>query len=461
MVLSPNSRHKSRLIREMARDLNKTNHSCASSTGSHHGTVSDDSTMTDFNPEKDGAYMSTRQFDLDQNLSQRLPELRDTAKKYGRWGGGRQENFQINTSAIGRAFPDFSQGGSSDDSFSIELGRGPKTKQRTPSRVPRPEYSDNVDSPVVKIGNFEILNTPPMKGQVKTVNRQHETLRNSVRKESQSKRSSTPQKENIPPPSAPTSAKRVPDYVSGASRTSSGEQRRTLAELHARVADESDGSFISDERPPTVTFAKNSRFASNQSRNSPLSKVSSFKKQHATDALVNALQGRRQASQTPSKLQSEMPMGSIPPYTPTPNATTQQSFLIPNMPDISELVSGTFKNGTPVFSASGKIQSRLSSHGGLPTKDDHGDLDGVPVDDEEKNIYLSLELLQDKVAALEMEKAEFQQTIDDLQRNNYQLQAENDELEKRRRTDSGFGDSGNDADYARDNRKLISEKTSE
>src|ERR1700722_16235083 len=114
MALSPNSRHRSRLIREMSRDLNKTNHSCASSTGSHHGTVSD-STVSDFDPENE-AVMSTRQLDL--NLSQRLPALRDTAKKYGRWNGGRQQDFAINTSAIGRAFPDFSQGGSSDDSMS-------------------------------------------------------------------------------------------------------------------------------------------------------------------------------------------------------------------------------------------------------------------------------------------------------------------------------------------------------
>jgi hypothetical protein len=75
MAASADSRHRSRLIREMARDLNRHDHSCASSTGSHHGTVSDDSTI-DFDPENE-AIMSTRQMDL--NISQRLPELRDPA----------------------------------------------------------------------------------------------------------------------------------------------------------------------------------------------------------------------------------------------------------------------------------------------------------------------------------------------------------------------------------------------
>jgi FtsZ-binding cell division protein ZapB len=453
MAFSPNSRHHSRIIREMSRDLNKTNHSCASSTGSHHGTVSDDSTSSDFFDPENEAIMSTRQMDL--NYSQKLPELRGTAKKYGRWNGGRQPDFAINTSAIGRAFPDFSQGGSSDDSMSIEVGRGAKTRQRTSSQQPRSQYSNNIDSPIVTIGDFQILSTPPMKPQSKPSQPQ-DTPRSSTRKESNSKRTSA-QKENIPPANNATSTKKIPGYISGATRTSSGEQRRTLAELHAQVADDSDGSFIGDERPATVTIApKSSRFANFQPRNSPLANVSGQSKQKVTDALIDALADRRSLSQkqTPSKPPSN---GTTTSNTINP---TNQSFLLPNMPDISELVSGTFKDGTPVFTRSGKVQSRFSSAGGDWKA--HDGLDGIPVPQEEKDIFLSLQLLQEKVAALEMEKADTQIILEDLQKENYQLQAEREEYQRRRRSDSALGmaDSGSDGEYARDNQKLVAEKTS-
>ena len=452
MAASADSRHRSRLIREMARDLNRHDHSCASSTGSHHGTVSDDST-TDFDPENE-AIMSTRQMDL--NISQRLPELRDTAKKYGRWNGNRQQtnDFVINTSAIGRAFPDFSQGGSSDESsFHVEVGRGAKTKQRVASRVPQTEYSDNIDSPVVSIGDFKILSTPPSKGQSKYP--RQDSLRSSIGNGRQSK--GTPQKENIPPPSVP-SATKLPNYVSGATRSSSGEQRRTLAEIHARVADDSDGSFISDERPATVTFQpKQSRFSVAQSKGSPLSAIHNIPQQQIKNALADALSGHRDDFQ-----QTPRPHNNATHNSNTANQTNQ-SFLLPNMPDLSELVSGSFKDGTPVFTRSGKVQSRFtSSSGKTPPGPGHVKLDNIPVPDEEKAIFISLQLLQDKVAMLEMEKADAQRVSQNLQDDNYQLQSENAQLQKHRRSDSALGmaDSGSDGEYGKGNKNLIAEKTS-
>ncbi|KFY91279.1 hypothetical protein V500_04753 [Pseudogymnoascus sp. VKM F-4518 (FW-2643)] len=451
MAASADSRHRSRLIREMARDLNRHDHSCASSTGSHHGTVSDDSTI-DFDPENE-AIMSTRQMDL--NISQRLPELRDTAKKYGRWNGSRQQtnDFVINTSAIGRAFPDFSQGGSSDESsFHVEVGRGAKTKQRVASRVPQTEYSDNIDSPVVSIGDFKILSTPPSKGQSKYP--RQDPLRGSIGNGRQSK--GTPQKENIPPPSVP-SATKLPNYVSGATRSSSGEQRRTLAEIHARVADDSDGSFISDERPATVTFQpKQSRFSAAQPKGSPLSAIHNIPQQQIKNALADALSGHRDDFQ-----QTPRPHNNATQNSNTANQTNQ-SFLLPNMPDLSELVSGSFKDGTPVFTRSGKVQSRFtSSSGKTPPGPGHVKLDNIPVPDEEKAIFISLQLLQDKVAMLEMEKADAQRVSQNLQDDNYQLQSENAQLQKHRRSDSALGmaDSGSDGEYGKGNKNLIAEKT--
>jgi FtsZ-binding cell division protein ZapB len=140
---------------------------------------------------------------------------------------------------------------------------------------------------------------------------------------------------------------------------------------------------------------------------------------------------------------------------------TNQSFLLPNMPEISELVSGTFKDGTPVFTRSGKVQSRFSSTGGN-WKADHNELDGITVPQDEKDIFLSLQLLQEKVDALEMEKADNQRALEELKTQNYRLQAEKEELQRRQRSDSALGmaDSGSDGEYARDNQKLVAEKSS-
>lgn len=91
---------RSRKIREMAQSI-KNSFSVASSTGSNHGTISPDST---FNPAKDDeVFMSTGLMDYD--LSAKLPQLRDTAKKYSKWQPKSKPEVIINTSAIGRAFP--------------------------------------------------------------------------------------------------------------------------------------------------------------------------------------------------------------------------------------------------------------------------------------------------------------------------------------------------------------------
>jgi FtsZ-binding cell division protein ZapB len=457
MAFTTDSRHQPRLLREMARHLDKADTSCASSTGSHHGTVSDSSENFDPDNPDEEVFQSTQQMNFD--LSPQLPGLRDTAKKYARWNGGRQPEFVINTSALGRAFPDFTQGGSSDDSMNIEVGRGSKTRQRgqVQTQAPGNQYSDDVDSPVITIGNVQILGTPPVKSQTKTSKAQ-DAPRNSLRKESQGKRIPSVRMESIKPLDKSKSSERVPGYVSGATISSNGEQRRTLAELHAKVVDESDASYISEGRPAAVHLAtKNSRFTNFQQRKSPLAQANSFQKQPITDAVVDALAGRRQALQeeTPSR-----PESSSNANTNTLNPTAQ-SFLLPNMPEISELVSTAGKETTPVFTRGGRVQTRFSSASIVSaTKENHAPVDGIPVPGDEKAIFLSLELLQERVAALEMEKADSQRAMEQVQSENYRLQAETREFRQRRRSDSALGDSGSDAEHVRDNKKLIAEKTS-
>jgi hypothetical protein len=429
-------------------------HSVASSTGSNHGTVSADSTIsTTFDPDRDEAIVST--YRLNENFSQKLPELRDTAKKYNaftdRWSPKRPDTL-INTSAIGRAFPDFTQGGSSDDNFSIELARGPKTR-RSPAN-PRVEYSGNVNSPIVTIGDYKITGTPQRESATGTPQR-GSALKGSVGKAGARLVS---QKENIPPPNSQEPAKGLP-YFSNASRAISGQQR-TLTEMYARVTAESDDSFISDQRPdqqpiPTPKF-KDTRFGG--SHITAKQAAATFAEEHLERKRAKQAQSAVKANfeskptNANNNAQSKPAQNTTISTTPNP---TQQSFLLPNVQEISHVVSNSYNNGVPVVSRGGVVQPRQAGTSKYP----HEAIDGIDLADDEEDIYLSIDLLKSRVAQLESEKAESQKVIEDLQRHNYELQIENQELKKRRRADSALGDSGSDGGSNRESQH-IAEKSS-
>jgi FtsZ-binding cell division protein ZapB len=439
------SRHKSRLLREMSRDLN---HSIASSTGSNHGTVSTDS-MTDFNPDKDDVIMSTRQIDTDlSHTNPKLPNLRDTAKKYGRWAP-RQPEYVINTSALDKAFPDFTQGSVDDalDTESIEVGRGGKSRQRGTSRNFRFDYSDNFDSPIT-VGEYKVLRSPHRGQDDMTDSVLRDTKRNNAQKLSSSQqRRSVSQKENVPP-SGQRSATGSP-YVSGASHAAGG-QRRSLAELHAYVADESNGSLTMDSRPAHKSFqAKNTRFSSQSKAPQP----TAFSKKHQLEDVL--AENIRTASGTPSKGQPKKNQASNAASSDTPNPT-QQSFILPATTEVSHVVSAETGAGIPVVVRAGRVQSKNLN--GFWSKFD--DVDGIEVPAEEEDIYLSVELLKSRVAQLENEKAESQRTIGELKEDNFQLQAEMKEIERRRRSDSALGMVDGGSDSFSDREKNTTEKTS-
>ena len=71
-----------------------------------------ESVTSDFDPTTSGMG-STHNID---NASQNLPDLRTDARQYNNSPAARSEGFNINTSALGRAFPNFSGSASQDDS---------------------------------------------------------------------------------------------------------------------------------------------------------------------------------------------------------------------------------------------------------------------------------------------------------------------------------------------------------
>ena len=445
MTESITSKQRAHLIREMSKDMDRTRNSSGSSRRSLD-LASPQPTVSDFDPENE-AMMSTRQLD---NNARQLPELRASAQKYSRFSRP-EPDFAINTSAIGRAFPDFSQGGSSsgDESLSIEIGRG--LKQRSNTKAGRlNEHSsnaqlsldgDSMEFSAPMIGNYEVTGTPPLT-QRQSSDRTGEAHHGSSRRDPQVRRPSGLQKE-ITRPSPPPSKTR--DYGSGESKKGSEDNRRTLSSMHARVRDENERSRFSDERPPTIDLtARNTRFAN-------------AKGQHTASGL--AMPTKFTSKQ--SLLQTLAPKNRLNSQTvPTPQGT-QQSFILPDLPNISELVSGVYEDGTPVFSRHGKSRASrfVPASGKTDKRQEYALVNELPVPDDEQAIFLSLKLLQDKVATLEKTNAEAENAIQDLQQMNQVLESEKAERRAPRSNSAlGVTDSDGGKEIGGGQRKLSIEK---
>ncbi|MCJ1471771.1 hypothetical protein MMC13_000411 [Lambiella insularis] len=451
MAHSPSSDRRAQLIREMSRDLGRTRPSSRSSQGSNGKA---EYTTSDFDPENE-ALMSTQQL---ESTTQRLPELRASAQKYSRYNQP-EPDFAINTSAIGRAFPDFTQGATSsdDDSMSIEIGRGvPRAESGKNEKLGRSSSKigeNSMDFSPAMIGNYQVMSTPPRRPST-TSKPATNTANDSLRRNAQVRRASAVQQETK---KASQATAKATDYGSGGSRQGSAEHRRTLGSMHARVADEDAASDISDDRPQTLTLtARNTRFGNGRGVQAPiLNNLPS--KYTSAQGLVDALSQETVAKNRKAK--APIINGTLS----SVNACTQQSFLLPDIPNVSELVSGVFEDGTPVFSRHGKPRSsRFASGVHSQPRKDYANVAGIPVPDEEQAIFVSLRLLQDKVAELENGKAEAEATMQELQDKNLILEREKTESKRFRRADSALGTTdGSDGsdDAGRGPRKWIIEKT--
>lgn len=254
------SRERSRKIRDLTRDLDRSI-SIASSTGSNHGTITADLSVRSRSPSVfEHSLASFNYSELDPNDSElfestnnfkstpanKLPELRETAKKYGRWSPRRERTPVINTSVMNEAFKDFSGTvPEPQNTFTVELPRGNSRNRFQPS--PTPVSGDDNSY----LGASLKVSIPAEQDKENTLRTKSHSAQRSVKG---------------------SSTKGSP-YISYASRTSNGE-RRTLTELHAQVTDGSENSLLLNERPSTVNAAsKTSRFAKHQSTTSAPSQI--------------------------------------------------------------------------------------------------------------------------------------------------------------------------------------------
>lgn len=390
------------------------------------------SVVSDFDPDHE-AMASTRQLDN----SHRLSQINGRAGKSYREPVEEEQDFAINTSSLERAFPEFSeiQSSGEDEDISIEAGRGTaKPGHRlddSRNSIMSFENSLRSSSPAIRLD-------PPTSHTPKSAPRSapKRTVSDNLRKDAQVRRASLAHRE-IPEP-----------YIPKMNRK---DQRRTFSDMHARVRDNYDGSVVADDRPVAVSGgARPTRFG----QVNISGQVADAVERASVDA--RAKEGRR--GKASANARNASVNGAYD--TNVPGDTATNSFLLPDLPNLSELVSGVYEDGTPVFSRQNK--SRTTRFVSPPNDSadvslirDHRPVQSIPIPEDEKALFVSLRLLQDKVAELEMAKSDAEKKVEEIRHENASLKT------NRTRQKDKHGRSKNydveEDGYRRDNGGFINE----
>lgn len=385
------------LLREMSRNIGRPRNASRQQTRD-----STFSTLSVFDPENE-ALMSTQR--IDDSLETMPLPTRNVSQKESQHEEA-EPDYAIDTSMIAKALPHFSSfdDGSSvdeDDEMSIEIGRGGKKMARL------------VDDSRNSSNNISLLSSQqpsPSMSRVRNTSRKTSGGSNLL-KDAQLRRASAALKDRQV--STGPAAAKSSDFVGAG-------VRKTLAEMHAKVSENYDGSMLLDERPPTTTVtARSTRFTKSKP----------------------AENGTYESNFT--------------------GDSNGRSFVLPDLPNLSELVSGVFDDGTPVFSRHTKAKAtRFGPAAGVKGKrgPSYAQLAGMPVPEDEKAIFVSLQLLQEKVARLEVEKAEAEKKSADVQQENIALKAQQKERRRYGSGDSAIGSSDDGEDRGKG--RWIVEKTS-
>ncbi|KAF2626221.1 hypothetical protein BU25DRAFT_395678 [Macroventuria anomochaeta] len=403
----PASIGKARTICELSRSLNH----------SPRNVPSPSPPPSDSNPTKHSGFctetsnffndpdvlMSTQQNFADEtNTLPQYPRIRSTAKKMNAWQPLRSEQINPDTSMVNKEFGDFDHSLSDGESISVEQARGLNHSNR--------------GTPVRQSSAFHSLYdiTPPTNRTRKS----YVAETGSLRRDAQIRRASRNDLDTASP--RPASKRTSP------AMPAKENKRNSLAQLHAKLS-EDESSFMQD-RPPTLTVnsTKNTRWG-NRSRQTSLQ----------MDGIVE------EATRANAKPQSRPS---------TAQNATAQSFILPDLPNLTELVSGVFEDGTPVFSKNATTRSRFAAPPGGGRRPNHVPIDSVPIPDEEKAIFSALQQLQDKVAQIEAERSEQDRRIEEQDLELIELRASAQAYEKSRRSDSA-----NDSDAGKGHWKV--EKT--
>jgi hypothetical protein len=133
--------------------------------------------------------------------------------------------------------------------------------------------------------------------------------------------------------------------------------------------------------------------------------------------------------------------------TQTVTYTNNQSFLLPDMPGIAELIAGVRTDATPV--AKRVSRSRFASTGYKPQPREHLPVQGITVPEDERAIYASLQLLRDRINQLEMENSEVQKRSEDYENELIELRSRLELASKRPDGDLATEDARNTQQHSK------------
>lgn len=238
------------------------------------------------------------------------------------------------------------------------------------------------------------------------------------------------------PATSRTSQEQPGTFVSGASWMETNSQRRTPSEMHARVADETEASFLDEQ--PTVTTTSRSRFqgvapvtsASFVSHNQHKMPFTSSKSTvRANSAAIhdnfNVNLATVFGSADDRDLNTLSHKATIPALDSYDsfNATTK-SFSMPEMPDISKILAPTYNNSTVNSRFSKALDPFLKTRQISNNAATHGSISGIAVPLDEKDLYLAIQALQAQVTQLKNEKDQKEQIYAAAQHQIETLEAE-------------------------------------
>ncbi|KAL1959693.1 hypothetical protein VTO42DRAFT_1279 [Malbranchea cinnamomea] len=325
-------------------------------------------------------------------------------------GGGEEDlDYAIDTSALHNALPDFSDGRRTDDEeadeddISIEIGRGRKAEYRLDdSRDSILSLNDSRLTGSITDGAISIRKNTGAGSRtalrdVSNSNRSSIRRGDVLRKDAQIRRASlVAQKESMD--LKPTKTRNL--------QQEQRQQRRTLSDMHAKVSEVYDGSYLSDERPPIAHMT---------TRNTRFGNPKLYDQDKITRAVRKASRGYiDEGVELSSKRQQK---------------NNTESFLLPDVENLSELVSGIYQDGVPMNARQSRPRAtRFTSPPAfeIPEQqtEQHVRLDAIHIPDDEKAIFNSLRMLQRKVSALEKDNADVEARLEELRQENTILRAE-------------------------------------
>ncbi|KAL2755816.1 hypothetical protein ACRALDRAFT_1050911 [Sodiomyces alcalophilus JCM 7366] len=125
---------------------------------------------------------------------------------------------------------------------------------------------------------------------------------------------------------------------------------------------------------------------------------------------------------------------------PAQNGATVQSFFMPDISHLNDLVSGTLrvgglKDGVPVFVKNGRVRDRAD----MRSPNDHAEVEGLAVPEEEEKIFISMDKIREEIENLQQHDDIMQRHAESLQVEVDRLKNELNRLKSRKSIDSALG----------------------